>query len=129
MPTPGNETLTRRRSSARSSDGAPRAGPHQPAEELVAPVVDEEAAGRTVSDERPSASEVEPFARLEVVLGEHERVLDAPSLLAESPRRPPSQRTLPSGIVIFQATRSVTAVPSPPVLAMRVQVSMVGDPG
>jgi hypothetical protein len=35
----------------------------------------------------------------------------------------------PTGIVICQPTRSVIAAPSPPLLVMRVQVSIVGDPG
>ena len=128
VPTPGNQTLTRSRSFGALERCAPRAGPHQPAEELVAPIVDEEQRDEFLGGASLGA-EIEPFPRLEVVLGEDEGVLDAPSLLAESPRRPPSHRTLPSGIVMFQATRSLRAVPSPPVLDTRVQVSIVGEPG
>ena len=53
---------------------APRARPHQPAEELIAAVVDEEE-GDVLLGGAAIRSEVEPFARLEVVFGEDERLL------------------------------------------------------
>ena len=90
MPTPGNDTRTRRRSSARSSEARQSAGPDQPGVKLIASVVDEEE-----RDERlgrsPLRAEVEPFAGLEVVLGEHERVLGAVAAggVAAQPAEPP----------------------------------------
>jgi len=128
VPTPGNETVTRRRSSTRSSVARHPPDHISPPKNSSRPSSTRKK-GTNCSDERPSDPRSSRSPGSKSCSAKTKGSSEPPSLLAESPRSPPSHRTFPSGMVNDHAVRSVSAVPSPPLLAIRVQVSIVGDPG
>ena len=91
--------MTRRRSSARSSDARHAPDHINPPKNSSRPSSTRKN-GTNCSEERPSDPRSSRSPGSKSCSAKTKASSEAPSLLAESPRRPPSHRTLPSGMVI-----------------------------